>query len=209
MSTHICEQTLQREQLLAKAGSDHLRAGDKSIARHLRLRTDKSGDHQLCALTRKTARRKRNSRERRRAGADLDSAPGERRRDNGKIEKVRWTNAAWPPGSTRRTRVYLRSACCERRELRNRPGLRRRRRFGSALVNLKSGDDANAAPNHRCVTGSSSFIRHGEILPKRSRVAPAMPSAFETPLSMREPPVLSHSFFPISATFSRTIRPRW
>src|SRR5881398_2321604 len=59
-----------------------------------------------------------------------------------------------------------------------------------------------------CVTASSSFKRQGDILPKRSRVAPAMSSAFDTPLSINARPVLAQIFLTTSAPFSRTIRPR-
>ena len=62
--------------------------------------------------------------------------------------------------------------------------------------------------NHGRAAGSSSLNRHGEILPNRSRVAPAMSSAFDTPLSINARPVLSQSFLATSAPFSRTIRPR-
>ena len=62
--------------------------------------------------------------------------------------------------------------------------------------------------NHGRVAGSSSFSRQGEILPKISRVAPAISSAFDTPLSISARPVLAQIFFTTSAPFSRTIRPR-
>ena len=67
---------------------------------------------------------------------------------------------------------------------------------------------AAKSKNHRRIAGSSSFNRQGEILPKRSRVAPAMSSAFDTPLSISARPVLAQIFFTTSAPFSRTIRPR-
>ena len=167
-------------------------------------------DDRLCSLAGKTTRRKRHSRERRRAPTDLDSAAGDWWRCNGKFEGVWRPNSTRAPKSTRGACLDLRSACCERRELRNRSGLwRRRRLFRSAITSVQLRGEGSSGIYHGWVADSSSFIRHGEILPNRSRVAPAMPSAFETPLSMSEPPVLSHSFFPINAAFSRTMRPRW
>src|SRR5437899_12027860 len=62
--------------------------------------------------------------------------------------------------------------------------------------------------NHGRAAESSSLTRHGEILPKRSRVAPAMSSAFDTPLSINARPVLAQIFLTTIAPFSRTIRPR-
>jgi len=59
---------------------DDIRAGDRSVAGHLRLCTNKSCDDQLRALACKTTCRERHSRKRRRTRADLDSAAGERRR---------------------------------------------------------------------------------------------------------------------------------
>src|ERR1041384_1373869 len=53
-------------------------------------------------------------------------------------------------------------------------------------------------------TESSSLCRHGEIRVNKSRVAPAMSSTLDTPLSR----AASQIFLTTSAPFSRTILPR-
>ena len=71
---------------------------------------DQSGHDQLCTIACETTSAERHSRERRRAGTDLDAIAGQRRRDHGKIETFWRKNPARPPGPTGRARINLCSA---------------------------------------------------------------------------------------------------
>ena len=76
----------------------------------------------------------RHPRQRRRTGADLDAAPGLRRRHDGEARKIRRHDAARPSRPARRTGLDLCAACRGRRELCDRPGVWVRWWIGTAVV---------------------------------------------------------------------------
>ena len=94
-----------------------LGAGLRSVARPVRLRADQGGDDELRQVAGQAARPEGHPRQRRRAGADLDAAAGQRRRDAGEAGEVRRHDPARACRAARRTRLDLCAARRGRRQL--------------------------------------------------------------------------------------------
>lgn len=74
-------------------------------------------------ISRQTVGRERHPRKRRGPRPDLDAAPGQRRCHAGKAERIRRQDTDRPPRPARRTRLHLRAARRERRQLLDRTRL--------------------------------------------------------------------------------------
>ena len=99
------------------------RAGLRSLAGALRLRADQGRHDELREIAGQATGLQGHPGQWRRAGSDLDAAPGFRRRQHGEARAVRRQHRIQAPGPTRRTRFDLRSSRRGGRELHDRPGV--------------------------------------------------------------------------------------